>query len=76
MNYWEAMMDVRYRSLFGSNVQVNRQFDMYVQGLIDGIEAHAIHKDGQRLCGALQRPLQEVRNEILTASRAVLQRYR
>lgn len=57
--------------MHGSDISISHQFDMYVQGLIDGVEAHAIHKNGQLLCGAMQQPFKDVRNEILAAARIV-----
>jgi hypothetical protein len=70
LSYWERIMKLKYRSM-PDEATPEGQFDMYVQGLIDGVEAHAIHKDGQLLCGAMQTPFQQVRNEILAAARIV-----
>lgn len=71
LSYWERIIGMRYRSMHGSDLSISNQFDMYVQGLIDGVEAHAIHKNEQLLCGAMQTPFKDVRNEILAAARIV-----
>lgn len=71
LSYWERRIKLMYNSMHGSDISISHQFDMYVQGLIDGVEAHAIHKNGQLLCGAMQQPFKDVRNEILAAARIV-----
>jgi hypothetical protein len=74
-NYWENRLTLIARTLRGSDLSVRNQFEMYTQGLIDGVEAHAIHKNGKFICGALQTPFQEVRNEILSVSQVVAKRF-
>jgi len=74
--YWESILEMRYKSLNGSDLSITNQFNMYVQGLIDGAEAFAIMKNGERFCGAIQTPFKDVRNEILTAATSVERRLR
>lgn len=51
MNFWS--------DTFGTNKSKD-----YIEGMIDGVWAFAINKDGKMVCGIIQKPFKEVVGEI------------
>lgn len=74
MTYWESIIGSRVRNLrFGNNAQEN--YNMYIQGLIDGIEAYAVWKNGEQVCGIREETLHKVKEEIYKTGRECLVKY-